>query len=133
MTFSRAMVAGRDLLVSRNNQQSRLVVGTRIHPVPIPPAWRQRVGRYEILDLPEDEVFVDRLRLSVQDEFLVVTGRVTKPKPVEFAFALEPLSDTEAVVMGLGFGSGETVEVLPQAGEETLTYSGHKLKKISKN
>ncbi len=131
MTFARAMMAGRDVLIARNHQHARMVVGMRIHPVPIPSAWRQRVGRYDILDLPEDEVFVDQLRLSVQDEFLVVTGRFTKPKPVEFTLALEPLSDTEAVVMGLGFGHGETLEVFHQSGEEFGRYSGYRLKRTS--
>lgn len=131
VTFSRATMAGRDALIARNPQQSRMVVGERIHPVPIPPAWLHRVGRYEIMDLPEEEASVDRLRLSVQDEFLVVTGRLTKPKPVEFTLALKPLSDTEALVMGLGFGTGETLQVIQQSGEEIGRYSGYRLKRTS--
>lgn len=131
MTFSRATMAGRDVLIARNHQRSRMVVGERIHPVPIPSAWLRRVGRYEIIDLREEEANVDRLRLSVQDEFLVVTGRLTKPKPVEFTFALKPLSDSEAVVMGLGFGAGETLEVIHQSGEEFGQFSGYRLKRTS--
>lgn len=131
VTFSRTTMAGREVLIARNQQQSRMVVGERIHPVPIPSAWLRRVGRYEIMDLPEEEVRVDRLRLSVQDEFLVVTGRITKPKPVEFTFALEPLSDTEAIVTGLGVGAGETLEVIHQSGEEFGHFSGYRLKRTS--
>ena len=131
VTFSRATMAGRDVLIARNHQQSRMVVGERIRPVPIPSAWLRRVGHYEIMDLPAEEVSLDRLRLSVQDEFLVVTGRFTKPKPVEFTLALKPLSDTEAVVMGLGFGSGETLEVIQQSGEEFGQFSGYRLKRTS--
>ncbi len=131
MTFSHATMAGRDVLIARNHQQSRMVMGERIHPVPIPSAWLRRVGRYEIIDLPAEEVIVDQLRLSVQDEFLVVTGRITRPKPVEFTFALEPLSDTEAVVTGLGVGAGETLEVIHQSGEEFGQFSGYKLKRTS--
>lgn len=108
-----------------------MVAGERIHPVPIPPAWLRRLGRYEIMNLPEEEIFIDRLRLSVQDEFLVVTGRITKPTPVEFTLALEPLSDTEAVVMGLGFGTGETLEVIHERNEEFAYYSGYRLKRTS--
>lgn len=131
VTFSRATMAGRDVLIARNHQRSRMVVGERIHPVPIPPAWLRRVGHYEIMGLPEEEVSLDRLRLSVQDEFLVVTGRVTKPKPVEFTLALKPLSDTEAIVMGLGFGTGETLEVIHQSGEEFGQFSGYRFKRTS--
>lgn len=131
MTFSHATMAGRDVLIARNHQQSRMVVGERIHPVPIPSAWLRRVGHYEIMDLPAEEVIVDQLRLSVQDEFLVVTGRITKPKPFEFTFALEPLSDTEAIVTGLGVGAGETLEVIHQSGEEFGQFSGYRLKRTS--
>ncbi len=131
VTFSRATMAGRDVLIARNPQQSRMVVGERIHPVLIPPAWLRRVGCYEIMDLPAEEVIVDQLRLSVQDEFLVVTGRITKPKPFEFTFALEPLSDTEAIVTGLGVGAGETLEVIHQSGEEFGQFSGYRLKRTS--
>ncbi len=131
MTFSRATMAGCDVLIARSHQRSRMVVGERIRPVPIPPAWLRRVGHYEIMGLPKEEAFVDRLRLSVQDEFLVVTGRVTKLKPVEFTLALKPLSDTEAIVMGLGFGAGETLEVIHQSGEEFGQFSGYRLKRTS--
>lgn len=131
VTFSRATMAGRDVLIARNPQQSRMVMGERIRPVPIPSAWLRRVGRYEITGLPEEEALVDRLRLSVQDEFLVVTGRFTKPKPVEFNLALEPLSDTEAVVRGVGFGTGETLEVIQRSGEEFGRYAGYVLKRTS--
>lgn len=131
MTFSRATMDGREVLIARNPQRPRMVVGERIHPVPIPSAWLRRVGHYEIMDLREEEANVDRLRLSVQDEFLVVTGRFTKPKPVEFTLALKPLSDTEAVVMGLGSGTGETLEVIHQSGEEFGQFSGYRLKRTS--
>ncbi len=132
MTFSRATVGGREVLIARNQQRARMVVGARIHPVPIPSAWLRRVGNYDIIDLPEEAAFVDRLRLSVKDEFLVVTGRFTKPKPVEFTFALNPLSDTEAVVMGVGFGAGETLDVIQQSDEEFGRYAGYILKRTSK-
>ncbi|MFO0699978.1 MAG: serine hydrolase domain-containing protein [Nitrospira sp.] len=131
MTFSHAMMAGRDVLIARNHQQSRMVMGERIHPVPIPSAWLRRVGHYEIMDLPAEEINVDQLRLSIQDGFLVVTGRFTKPKPVEFTLPLKPLSDTEAVVMGLGVGTGETIEVIQQSGEEFGHFSGYRLKRTS--
>ena len=131
MTFSRATMSGRDLLIGRTSQQSRMVVGERIHPVPVPPSWLRRVGGYDIIGPGKEEALVDRLRLSVQDDFLVMTGRFTKPTPFEFTHALEALSDTEAIVMGLGYGAGETVDVLQEAGEEILTYSGYRLKRAS--
>ena len=131
MAFSRATMAGRDVLIGRTNQQSRMVVGERIRPVPIPSSWRQRVGRYDIIDPGQEEALLDRLRLSIQDDFLVMTGRFTTPTPFEFTHALEALSDTEAIVMGLGMGAGETVEVRQEAGEEIVRYSGSRLRRTS--
>jgi len=75
-------MTGRDLLVGRINQQSRMVVGERIHPVPIPFSWLRRVGRYDIIDVGQEETLLDRLRLTVQDGFLVLNGRFTKPTPL---------------------------------------------------
>ncbi|HEX6727006.1 MAG TPA: hypothetical protein VF078_06600, partial [Nitrospira sp.] len=82
ITSSHATMTGRDLLVGRINQQSRMVVGERIHPVPIPSSWLRRVGSYDIIDVGQEETLLDRLRLTVQDGFLVLTGRFTKPTPL---------------------------------------------------
>lgn len=131
MTFSRATMAGRNFLVGRTHQQSRKVVGEQIHPVPIPSSWLRRVGTYDIIAPSKEGALVDHLRLSVQNDFLVMTGRFTKPTPIEFTHALEPLSDREAIVMGLGYGAGETVEVLEGVGEEIFQYSGYRLKRTS--
>lgn len=131
MTFSRTTMAGHELLVGRTDQKSRMVMGERIAPVPISPRWLRRVGTYDMIDVGEEGALLDRLRVSVQDGFLVLTGRFIKPTAFEFTHALAPLSDTEAVVMGFGFAAGETVEVVQQAGEEVLQYSGYQLKRIS--
>lgn len=133
MTFSRAAMAGRDLLIGRMTQYqaSRMVVGERIHPVPIPSSWRQRVGSYDIIDLDKEDAIVFQLRLSVQDDFLVMTTHYTKPAPMKLSLALEPPSDTDAIVMGLGHSAGETVEVRQEAGEEILHYSGYRLRRTS--
>ncbi len=40
-------------------------------------------------------------------------------------------NSNEAVVMGLGFGHGETLEVIHQSGEEFGRYSGYRLKRTS--
>ena len=110
-----------------------MVVGERLAPVPIPDAWRQRVGTYEINNLGDEEAYTDHIRLSYQEGFLVVSARGRKPTPFELTCALAPISDTEALVMGLGAGGGETVEVFQQAGEEVLGYSGYMLKRTSTN
>jgi ABC-type phosphate transport system permease subunit len=44
-------------------------------------------------------------------------------------FALKPISDTEAVIYGLGRGMGETIGVVTVGNDEMLTYSGYLLKK----
>lgn len=47
----------------------------------------------------------------------------------ELKFALNPISDIEAVVYGLGRGMGETIRVEKAGNEEQLRYSGYILRK----
>ncbi len=131
VTLSRATIASRDLLLARQGSPRRMVVGERLIPVPIPPAWLQRVGTYEITNLEDEEKYTDQIRLSYQEGFLVVSTRVTKPTPFELTYALDPISDTEATVMGIGPWGGETLEVIRQSGEELGRFSGYLLKRTS--
>ena len=44
-------------------------------------------------------------------------------------FALNPISDIEAVIYGLGRGMGETISVVTAGNEEQLRYSGYFLRR----
>jgi hypothetical protein len=44
------------------------------------------------------------------------------------SYAISPVSDTEARILGLGGGMGETIRVITIDGKERLYYSGYQLK-----
>ena len=46
-------------------------------------------------------------------------------------FPIAPVSDTEAIILGLGSGMGETIRAVTIDGQEHLQYSGYQLRKIS--
>ena len=129
--LSRATVAGHDLLAGREGSSGRIVVGERISTVPIPPEWLRRLGTYEIVNLADNVTFLDRIRLSHRDGFLVLVCRYITPETVEVTHALAPWSATEVTVMGVGGGGGETIEVIQEMREERLRYAGYVLKRTS--
>lgn len=103
-------------------------VGVRLKPAAIPATWQQRAGAYEIVNREDDAVLLDSVRLNVAEDLLTLeytTPLSDQPRTL----ALTTLSDTEAVIAGLGQGKGETVRVVARGDGELLTYSGYLLRK----
>jgi hypothetical protein len=46
------------------------------------------------------------------------------------SLVVEPISDSEVVISGLGRGRGETIRMVYEHGEELLRYSGYLFRKI---
>lgn len=129
--LSRATIENRDALIAREGRPRRMLVGERIAPIPIPADWLRRLGTYEVVNRGDDEPFLDRLAVAQEDGFLVLRRRMVRPEKVEISHALAPVSATEATVRGIGFGAGETIEIIKEAGEERLRYAGYLLKRTS--
>ena len=124
-TLARAMVAGHELLLSREDDGRFVVLGERLEPVPIPQAWHARLGEYRILDaerMLRDWAKTAKIRALVRDGFLLV--EVSGKHGIEQTLVLEPVSDTRAVVRGIGTGRGGMLEVVNDRGEESIRYSG---------
>jgi len=126
--FSTATVSGRPVLLANSAGRSMLV-GEKIGPVLVSDQWQRRVGAYEIANPGDDTVLVKDICLRYKDGLL----RVDYALPLFFDgtlnVSLQPLSDTEAVIRGLGRGMGETIRVVTVDGEEMLRYSGYLLRK----
>lgn len=86
----------------------RVLVGTRIDPVPIPAVWHDRLGRYESAGHGQDGIYVKRIELREHDEFLCADVTFTYLEDDTMTLALMPVGETQAVVMGLGRNRGET-------------------------
>ncbi len=103
------------------------VVFTRIPQRPVPKAWRQRLGGYS-LDARGEPFRISDMELKIDNEVLVMLGklqgRFTNDEETPLRIPVVPVSDTEAVVWGLGNGEGGTIRVLD---EGSLYYSGFML------
>ncbi len=100
-------------------------LATPIDPVPVPPEWRARAGRYGIAN-PDPRSVLGEVRLEYdrRREVLLLELQVFDQR---MSFPLQVLSDREAVVAGEGRNLGDTVTVVSVGGEERLLYSGYQL------
>ncbi len=126
--ISRSMVAGREILKARSGSQE-LLVGEKINTIPVPEKWLRRTGEYEIPNRGDDAVIIDNVRLRYDEGLLLVEYSAPVFFGSTMSFALAPVSDTEAVIRGLGSGMGETIRVVTVDGGERLYFSGYLLKK----
>ena len=129
--ISRADVAGREILAARVHGRE-FPIGERMRPVPVPAQWLGRTGEYEIANLGEDAVLLEKVTLRADDGFLYVDFSIPLLFPGTMNFAVAPVSDDEAVIRGFGRGMGETICAITVNGEEMLSYSGYLLRKREK-
>jgi CubicO group peptidase (beta-lactamase class C family) len=130
--LSRAVVSGREVLLVGSRGQ-KLIFGERIAPAPIPDAWLRRTGEYEVANGVGDELHAG-IEVRQRDGFLTVELSFTIPSIGSLTLALAPLSDSEAIVTGLGMspGAGETVRAVMVDGEECLAFSGYLARRRTK-
>ena len=126
---SRAVAAGREVLLARSHSLD-MVFGEKILPPPVPEKWLGRVGAYEIANAGDDILFFDNVRVARQDDFLVIEYSLPLLTDGRVSFPISPISDTEAIFLGLGGGMGETIRAITINGQEGLQYSGYRLRKI---
>ena len=129
--ISRTDVAGREVLAARMQGQE-MAIGVRMRPVPVPAKWLGRTGEYEIANLGEDAVLLEKVRLRAEGGFLFVDYSIPLLFPGTMNFVVAPISDDEAVIRGFGRGMGETIRAVTVNGENLLSYSGYLLRKRAK-
>jgi len=125
LRISRASVAGHDIIATWSLGQRQFLIGEKIKPVPIPEKWLQRVGEYEIGNRGDDLFSPDQHRLRYADGFLFLDYVDPTAEISAVTFALLPVSETEAVIYGLGRHMGETIRAVTVDGKEELCYSGY--------
>lgn len=125
---ARATIAGREILKVRMDGQE-LLVGQRIRPVPISGKWLERAGEYEITNPGEDTVLLETMRLRQDGGLLLADFSMPLFHKGTLSYAIGPISDTEAVIYGLGRGLGETIRVDTIDGKEVVGYSGYLLRR----
>lgn len=120
--ITRAHISGRDVLLARDNGRFFLA-GEKIEGKPIHPAWMDRLGDYRYVGndaLISAELGVTELK--VEKGFLLAS--VSTKEGSKQTLALETISETDAIVRGLGRSRGDAVQVRVTGDQETVYYSG---------
>jgi CubicO group peptidase (beta-lactamase class C family) len=103
--------------------------GMKIDRPEISPLWKSRMGEYEII-APEDEIrLLKNPKIIMMDGFLIFKAELVYVKNISIMLPLEPFTDDECVIMGLGRNMGQTIKFSRVNGITVLTYSGLVLKK----
>ena len=127
--FLRRTVDGRDLLVARAGTQE-ILAGQRITLPAHLDAWKSRLGDYEIMNLDADQQFANRIRATGKQGYIFV--EMTESAGNIMRIPLQPVSDTEALLLGPLNDGGETIRVVMMEGNERLLFSGYQLRKIER-
>ncbi len=128
LEFAVRPTSGRDVVVAREGEHEFLL-GERMAFSAVPDNWVRLAGQYEVLNPDEGFPFED---VSLQHEhgFLCLSYRVPALTDRPVRLPLQPVSDGEAIVGGLGRGRGETVHVVGLDGQPTLRFSGYLLRRV---
>ena len=100
----------------------------RIEPSTLPKSWKNMEGKYQIIN-PDPESTPQDIILSSKDNLLVFNFRVPLWRRGKSNINLSPISETEAVTMGIGRHSGETMRLIDIEGKPGLMFWGYKMKK----
>ncbi len=116
------VIDGREVVVAKKGEKIS-VLGEKVPDTPVPQAWLARVGKYELLN-PDDGFPLTDPQIKLRDGQLCMSYRLPALSPKIIQVPIRPISDTEAIILGLGRTRGETLRVIQDDGEERLRYSG---------
>ncbi len=122
LRFKTQRIDGREVVVAMRDGK-RILLGEKVPAAPVPGVWRKRVGRYRLLN-PDPGSPLTEPRLKLRDGQLCMSYKLPVLSPNTIQVPLRPISDTEAIVLGLGRMRGETLRAVVVNGEERLRYSG---------
>jgi len=129
MQFRTEDIDGREVVVARHGDE-RVIIGEQVPDTPLPKVWLERIGDYQLLN-PDPGFPLSEPRLKLRDGQLCMSYRLPKLSAAPVQVPLRPISDTEAIILGLGRMRGETLRAITVNGEERLRYSGYVGRKIN--
>ncbi|HEY0664855.1 MAG TPA: serine hydrolase domain-containing protein [Gallionella sp.] len=106
------------------------VFGQKLH-TPAQPDWmKDFVGKYELLT-HSDGPLPDNIALKSEDGMFI--GECTFAEMPDFILrvGIEPVSENEAIISGLGSGRGETIRMIRDQAERRLVFSGYELRRVN--
>ncbi len=126
--FQTRVIEGHEVIVAERNGKEQ-VLGEKIPLEPVPERWKQRVGHYRLLNPDPGFPLLDP-QVKIVDGQLCMSYRLPLLSNSTIRVPLRPVSDTEAIILGLGRTRGETLRAVKVDGEERLRYSGYIGRKI---
>jgi CubicO group peptidase (beta-lactamase class C family) len=124
---SLARVEQLDLLVGHFEGHSRLL-GQRLQAERIPQSFLEQLGEYEVVGEAEG-LLPSRLSLLHEDGLLVGEASFKQFPDLQLRIAMQPLSEDELLIAGMGTGKRETIRVVERQGERRLLFSGLELRR----
>lgn len=122
LRFATRMIDGREVIVAEKDGQE-ILLGEKMPRVPVPEVWIRRAGEYDLVN-PDADFPLTEPRVWYEQGTLGMSYRVPLLSDKTIRVPLMPISDTEAVILGLGRMRGETLRAIEVNGEERLRYSG---------
>jgi len=112
---SRVSIAGHEVL-KLSTKGRDLLIAEKISPAPVPESWKKRIGEHRIANMGDDIPLLENVHLRHEDGLLLSECEVPFFFKGKARFILRPISDTEAIIAGLGRGMGETIRVVQVNG-----------------
>jgi CubicO group peptidase (beta-lactamase class C family) len=121
--------AGRELLIA-NYEGRHWFTAEKIDPLPLSDAWENSMGNYQVIN-PDSKSSIQDVTLSREEHLLVFTYRYPLWSAEKIRMYYIPISETEAITLGIGRNSGETMRIVNIDGEKGIDFWGFKMKRKS--
>ena len=135
MEFTFAQIENHDLFIQQQNGRKG-ILGEKVQVEKISDAWVKRAGSYEILNPDKGYSLINDIRLEYKSGVLVISANSPYYRDMginaRLSMVVKPISDTEAIIVGVGRNKGDTISIVSTAEGEKVLYSGFILKKKSK-
>lgn len=128
LEFSFGNYDGRDI-IALHRFGERFLAGEKIKPYKVQNIWLKRLGNYEVINNEKDLVYIKKVRLAYENGKLNAYYMSNENEERERKATIMPVSDNEAVILGLGRHMGETISIEKSGNEEIVRYSGYRFTK----
>ncbi len=128
LKFTTAHISGREVMLAHLGERTE-IVGEKAPDEPIPPGWIARVGHYQVSN-PDPGYPITDIQVLDETGSLCLTYRMPRLSPHSIRVPLQPVSASQAVILGVGRDRGEVLKIEYKDGEERLSFSGYQLRQV---
>ncbi|HEU0188705.1 MAG TPA: serine hydrolase domain-containing protein [Gallionella sp.] len=122
-------IAGHDVLIGSMGNETTLV-GEKLQPPSSSGSLIEYVGKYELVNQGMG-ITPTSLALRYEDGMFIAECTFAQLPNMVFRVGIDPISDTEALISGLGSSRGETVRLYKDKTERHMLFSGLDMRKIN--